>query len=126
MTTANEDGTALDRAADQLHSIATESESAKDTIRDASKKIDAVTDDLASQIRYAGARHYFDTLREQSQVIADSCAVHDVIGQRISSIVRTINAVEGTISALVVTIGDGGVRGLTSAIDDVTTPSSSD
>lgn len=122
VTASDEDGTVLDRAADQLHSIATESEGAKDTILAASEKITEVAEELKSQIKFAGARPYFDTLLESSQTIAESCGVHDVIGQRISSIVRTINAVEGTISALVVTIGDGGVQGVTTTLDEMGEP----
>ena len=126
VTASGEDGIALDRAADQLHAIATDSANAKDTILAESERITQVAEDLMSQIKFGGARHYFETLLDSSKAISDSCAVHDHIGQRISSIVRTINAVEGTISALVVTIGDGGVKGLTAAIDDVTATSASD
>lgn len=116
---ADEDGTVLDKAADQLHAISTESEAARTTILGASEKITGVAEELLSQIRFAGARPYFDTLLEQSKLISDSCEVHDAISRRIAGIVRTINAVEGTISALVVTIGDGGVQGVTTTLDEM-------
>ena len=47
--------------------------------------------------------------------------MHDIIGQRISKIVRTINAVEGTLNSLVVTLGDGGAMGVGSALTRINT-----
>lgn len=112
-------GKVLDRAADQLNAIADESESATQAILDASERIAQVSSILHKEIKYAGARHIFDKLDEANRKILENCQVHDIIGQRIARIVRTINAVEGTISALVVTVGDEGIKGLPSAIVDL-------
>lgn len=112
-------GKVLDRAADQLSAIADESEHATQCILDATERVSQVSSLLRKEIKYAGARHIFDKLDQASQTILENCQVHDIIGQRISRIVRTLNAVEGTISALVVTVGEGSIQGVPSALHDL-------
>lgn len=116
---ASAEGKVLDRAADQLNAIAAESEHATQSILDATEKVSQVSSLLRKEIKYAGARHIFDKLDQSARTILENCQVHDIIGQRISRIVRTLNAVEGTISALVVTVGEDSIKGLPSALIDL-------
>ncbi len=113
------EGLILDSAADQINAINAEAEEATDTILSATERIAAVSAKMSSEIKYGGARPYFETLDAESRRIMEACQVHDIIGQRLSRIVRTINAVEGTINALVVTLGDDGVTGVSSALDQI-------
>lgn len=113
-------GLVLDSAADQLNAIATESENATNSILDASEKITKIAQQMANEIKYAGAQHYFLNMQAESQRIMEACQLHDIIGARISKIVRTINAVEGTLNSLVVTLGDGNdVTGVSSALAQI-------
>lgn len=112
-------GQILDTAADQLNAISAESENATDEIMDASEKIMAIAKQMGSEIKYGGARHYFEGMEKQSERIMEACQLHDLISQRIAKIVRTINAVEGTINSLVVTLGDGGITGVSSALAEI-------
>ncbi len=84
----------LDTAADQLKAISEESSDATHTILSAVESISAVATKLTTEIKYQGARPYFATLSKESQRIAEACQSHDIIGQRISSVVKTINQVE--------------------------------
>ena len=113
------EGLILDSAADQIHAINAEAEAATETILGASERIAAVSAKMGSEIKYGGARPYFETLDAESRRIMEACQVHDIINQRLSRVVRTINAVEGTINTLVVTLGDGGVTGVSSALDHI-------
>lgn len=112
-------GQMLDRASDQLSAVAGESEEATQGILDSAEKIAQVSSLLRREIKYAGARQFFDMLDDASRAIMERCQVHDIIGQRIARIVRTLNTVEGTISALVVTVGDGCARGVPTALVDL-------
>lgn len=113
-------GQVLDSAADQLSAIATESENATHNILDASEKITEIARLMGKEIKYSGAQHYFKSMEAESRRIMEACQLHDIIGSRISKIVRTINAVEGTLNSLVVTLGDGGdVTGVTSALAQI-------
>tara|TARA_R110000787_G_scaffold226512_3_gene334341 strand:- start:101227 stop:101778 length:552 start_codon:yes stop_codon:yes gene_type:complete len=113
------EGLILDSAADQINAINAEAEEATDAILSATERIAAVSAKMGSEIKYGGARPYFDTLDTESRRIMEACQVHDIIGQRLSRVVRTINAVEGTINALVVTLGDDGFTGVSSALDQI-------
>jgi len=113
------EGLILDSAADQINAINAEAEEATEEILSASERIAAVSAKMGSEIKYGGARPYFDTLDKESRRIMEACQVHDIIGQRLSRVVRTINAVEGTINALVVTMGDGGVTGVSSVLNQI-------
>lgn len=112
-------GQILDSAADQINAINAEAEEATDAILSAAERIAAVSAKMGSEIKYGGARPYFDTLDTESRRILEACQVHDIISQRLARVVRTINAVEGTINALVVTLGDDGVTGVSSALDQI-------
>lgn len=109
----------LDRAADQLSSIAEEQQKAAAEIVEATQKIADVTALLSKEIKYAGARQFFDTLKSQSDVITEATKRHEAMAEKIASIVQTINTVEGTINSLVVTLGDGNAQGLPSAIGTI-------
>ena len=113
------EGQILDTAADQINAISTEAEESTEIILSATERIAAISAKMGSEIKYGGARPYFDALDEESRRIMEACQVYDIIGQRLARVVRTINAVEGTISSLVVTLGDDGITGVSSALDEI-------
>ena len=113
------DGGFLDTAADQLNAIADESELATRKILDSVESVSSVTAQLSSEIKYGGARHHFSALENASRSILEACQAHDIIGQRIANIVQTINAVEGSLNSLVVTLGDDKVVGVSSTLDQI-------
>lgn len=115
----NSDGGFLDTAADQLNAIADDSENATKRILDGIETISAITEKLGSEIKYSGARPHFVALEDASQSISEACQAHDIIGQRIANIVQTINAVEGSLNSLVVTMGDDTVVGVSSTLDHI-------
>lgn len=109
----------LDTAADQLKAISEESTDATTKILAAIENISDVAATLSKEIKYQGARPHFATLTNESRHIIEACQAHDIIGQRISSVVRTINQVEGTLNSLVLTLGDHSIAGLASALKDI-------
>lgn len=113
------DGGFLDTAADQLNAIADDSENATKKILDGIETVSAITEKLGSEIKYSGARSHFVALEDASRSILEACQAHDIIGQRIANIVQTINAVEGSLNSLVVTLGDDTVVGVSSTLDNI-------
>ena len=109
----------LETAADQINAITQESGEATDTILGAAEKITQVAETLASQIKYQGARPYFETLNNENRRINEACQAHDIISQRLNRVVKTINLFEGTLNSLVLTLGDHSVAGLASALKDI-------
>lgn len=116
---SSSDGGFLDTAADQLNAIADESETATKIILDGVESVSSITEKLGSEIKYAGARPHFEALEEASRSIFEACQAHDIIGQRIANIVKTINTVEGTLNSLVLTLGDDKVVGVSSTLDQI-------
>lgn len=111
------EGRGLDSVADQLDAIVQESGIAAETVRGASDKIRTITDRLSKEIKYAGARDIFALIDDERARIEDAVTAQDRIGERIANVVRTINTVEGTINSLVVILGDGDVKPLSSALE---------
>ncbi len=109
----------LDTAADQLQTISLESADARQVILEASTKIKEATDKLTSEIKYGGARPIFEGIAEQNERIADACRFHDILSTRLARIVHTINAVEGTLNSLVVTLGESGFETIPTTISHI-------
>ncbi|MDA0997791.1 MAG: hypothetical protein O2944_06250 [Proteobacteria bacterium] len=109
----------LDTAADQLLTISNESTEASKKIRAACAKIKETGEFLSKEIKYTGARAIFKDVIDNSERIIDACRFHDSLAERIAGTVRTINAVEGTLNSLVVTLGDKNFQGLPTAIAEV-------
>ena len=99
-------------AADQLNAIAAETTGAAHEIMEAAEAIDAVNQQLLKQIKLGGARGYFNEIGENVSRIFEACSFHDITGQRLSKIVRTINAVEGALNSLVVIVGKDSIAAL--------------
>lgn len=102
----------LGSAADQLNAIAGETADATHTIMQAAEAIDAVNQDLLQQIKFGGARPYFHTIADNVSRIYEACIFHNITGQRLAKIVRTINAIEGTLNSLVVIVGEDSIAAL--------------
>lgn len=109
----------LDTAADQLQTISIESAEASKEILEASAQIGEATDKLIEEIKYGGAKWIFDGIAEQNKRIAEACRFHDILSTRISRIVQTINAVEGTLNSLVVTLGESGFEAIPTTISHI-------
>lgn len=102
----------LGSAADQLNAIARETTDAAHDIMKATEAIEAVNQDLMSQIKYGGAQHLFEKIDVNVARIFEACSFHDVTGQRLAKIVRTINAIEGALNSLVVIVGKDSIAAL--------------
>jgi len=102
----------LGSAADQLQAITNETGKATDDILAATEAIQSVNDNLKKEIKFGGARPHFDEISENINRILEACVYHDITGQRLSRIVRTINAVEGGLNSLVFAVGKDGFSAL--------------
>jgi chemotaxis protein CheZ len=102
----------LGSVADQLNAIAAETTDAATEIIEATEAIDAVNQELLKQIKFSGAQHYFENIGASVSRILQACTFHEITGQRLSKIVRTINAIEGTLNSLVVIVGKDSIAAL--------------
>lgn len=102
----------LGTVADQINAISEETTVATNEIIAAAEAISEVNQLLSSEIKYGGARQHFEKISANINRIFEACSYHDITGQRLSKIVRTINAVEGTLNSLVVIVGEGGIAAL--------------
>jgi chemotaxis regulatin CheY-phosphate phosphatase CheZ len=102
----------LGSVADQLAAIADETTKAANEIMSATEAIDAVNQELMKQVKFGGARDYFVKIDKGIERIFEACSFHDITGQRLSRIVRTINRIEGTLNSLVVIVGKDSIAAL--------------
>ena len=99
-------------AADQLNAIADETTSAADEIMAAAEAIDGVNAELLRQIKFSGAKGYFQEIGDNVSKIYEACAFHDITGQRLAKVVKTINAIEGALNSLVIIVGKDAIAAL--------------
>jgi len=102
----------LGTAADQLQAISDETTKATSDILGAVEAIQKVNDTLTKEIKFGGARPHFDTIADNINLILEACVYHDITGQRLARIIRTINAVEGGLNSLVFAVGKDGFSAL--------------
>ena len=102
----------LGSAADQLNAIAEETTDAAHEIMSAIEAIDEINQELMKQIKYGGAKAYFEDIGANVSRVYEACTFHDITGQRLSKIVRTINAIEGALNSLVVIVGKDSIAAL--------------
>ena len=108
----NADQDLIGTAADQLNAIASETTEAADEIMAATEAIDKVNTQLMSEIKFGGARPHFQEIANNVSRIFEACAFHDITGQRLSKVVKTINAIEGSLNSLVVIVGEDAIAAL--------------
>lgn len=109
----------LESAADQIKAITEESEAATNTVMDATEEISNIATKLQREIKFAGASPIFQDILDNSQKVLEACQTHDIIEQRLSRVIRTINLVEGTLNSMVVTVGKGAVTDMETAISGI-------
>ena len=102
----------LGTAADQLQAISEETTKATSDILSALEAIQNVNDTLTKEIKFGGARPHFDRIADNINLILEACVYHDITGQRLARITRTINAVEGGLNSLVFAVGKDGFSAL--------------
>lgn len=119
LTDSTDDKPALDTAADQLISVAAESEKASNAVLNANEKISGIAENLIQEIKYTGARHMFQEIVDACARIDLACEVQDAARARISNVVQTINLVEGTLNSLVVKVGNGSIAGVETALSGI-------
>lgn len=119
LTDASANQPTLDSAADQLMTIAEDSEKASADVRNANSTISEIATNMIQEIKYTGARHKFQEIVDASDRIADACDVQNDACGRIANVIETINLVEGTLNSLVVRVGDGSVTGVGTAISGI-------
>ena len=99
--------------ADQLQAIVGSTEMATNDIMEATEVIlsataEAEADGTSEDARKAALQRITDSTNH----IFESCSFHDITGQRISKIVKTMNLIEGTLNSLVVLVGEQGLAAL--------------
>jgi len=99
-------------AADQLAAISEETTDAAEAITAAAEAIDRVNSELLSQIKFGGARPMFNEIGDNVRRIYEACVMHDITGQRLAKVVKTINAIEGALNSLVVIVGKDAIAAL--------------
>ena len=119
LTDSDGDKPGLDSVADQLVSVADDSEQANNAIINANEKITDIAEQMIREIKYTGARHKFQDIADTSSRIDLACEVQDAARARIMKVVDTINQVEGTLNSLVVKVGNGGVAGVETALSGI-------
>ncbi len=119
LTDSTGDKPVLDTVADQLTSVADDSEQATVAVSNASDKISDIAEGMIREIKYTGARHMFQDIVDASARIDLACEVHDAVRARIMNIIQTINQVEGTLNSLVVKLGNGHVAGVETALSGI-------
>lgn len=119
LTDSAGDKPVLDSVADQLVSVADDSERATGAVINANEKITDIAEQMIREIKYTGARHMFQDIVDASARIDLACEVQDATHARIMKVVETINQVEGTLNSLVVKVGNGGVAGVETALSGI-------
>lgn len=119
LTDSKGDKPVLDTVADQLVSVANDSDKATVAVSDASEKITEIAEGMIREIKYTGARHMFQDIVNATGRIDLACEVHDAARMRIMSVIETINQVEGTLNSLVVKLGNGNVAGVETALSGI-------
>ncbi|MEK9722204.1 MAG: hypothetical protein VW405_01805 [Rhodospirillaceae bacterium] len=99
-------------AADQLNAIAEETTDAADQIMAATEAIDRVNTELRAQIKFGGVRHHFEEIAVNVARIFEACGFHDITGQRLAKVVKTINAIEGALNSMVVIVDKDAIAAL--------------
>ena len=87
-------------AADELEEIVNESTAATNTIMSAAEAVEGAAD-KASDPALA------DLLRQEATRIYEACTFHDITGQRIAKVVRTLQSIESRVNALAAVCGAG-------------------
>lgn len=119
LTDSDADKPVLDTAADQLMTIASDSERASENILDANDKIVAVAEGMMREIKYSGAQLKFQEVLGACVKIKIASNVQEAASMRISNVIQTINLVEGTLNSLVVKVGNGSVTGVETALSGI-------
>lgn len=119
LTDSKGDKPVLDTVADQLVSVANDSDKATVAVSDASEKITEIAEGMIREIKYTGARHMFQDIVNATGRIDLACEVHDAARMRIMNVIETINQVEGTLNSLVVKLGNGNVAGVETALSGI-------
>jgi len=119
LTDPMDDRPVLDSVADQLLTVAEESERSTTAIAHSNEKISDIAQKFAAEIKYAGARDKFREIIKASNCIGLACEVQDAGQGRIQKVIETINQVEGTLNSLVVKVGNGRVTGVETALSGI-------
>lgn len=98
--------------ADQLNAIVGTTEMATQDIMEATEAIQNAAAEVRSHPEAAAFAESLGKINDATGRIFESCSFHDLTGQRISRIVRTMNAIEGTLNQLVVIVGEQGLAAL--------------
>ena len=119
LTDSTGDKPVLDTVADQLVSVADDSERANVAVPDASEKISDIAEGMIREIKYTGARHMFQDIVDATARIDLACEVQDAARARIMNVIQTINQFEDTLNSLVVKVGNGSVAGVETALSGI-------
>ena len=98
--------------ADQLNAVVVTTETATNTIMNATEVIVDAANEMSQMVKLQGAQDYFNRIKHQSGYIFEACAFQDITGQRISKVIDKMQMIEGTLNSLVVILGEDGMAGL--------------
>ena len=102
----------FDTVADQLNAIVASTEGATHSIMEATEAILAGVAQAQEHPEAMALKPELFAIGNAANRIFESCAFHDITGQRISKIVRTMHLIEGTLNSLVVIMGEDALAAL--------------
>lgn len=85
-------------AADELEEIVNESTTATNTIMSAAEAVEGAADKIDDPA-------IADLLRQEATRVYEACTFHDITGQRIAKVVRTLQSIESRVNALAAVCG---------------------
>lgn len=98
--------------ADQLTAIVGTTEMATQTIMEATEGILEAARHAEGHPEAQALKPELFRITDAANRIFESCAFHDITGQRISKIIRTMHLIEGTLNSLVVIMGEDALAAL--------------
>ncbi|MEO5335494.1 MAG: protein phosphatase CheZ [Magnetospirillum sp. WYHS-4] len=98
--------------ADQLNAIVGSTEMATQSIMEATEAILTGVAQAQEHPESGALKPELFGIANAANRIFESCAFHDITGQRISKIVRTMLLIEGTLNSLVVIMGENALAAL--------------
>jgi len=104
------------RTSSQLEAVVQATESATDTIMEATEKTEEIVEKLRSDNMDHNA--YLDSILENGYQIMEACSFQDITGQRVAKVSKFVDHIEDRIDALINIWGKDDIEQLGSLIDD--------
>lgn len=105
--------------ADKLDAIVETTEKATSDIMEATEAILDLVNKAHVMVSGGEVGKIFNDITDCANHIFEACSFHDLTGQRISKIVRTMNLIEGSLNSMVVIVGEKAIAALPVTVKDI-------